>query len=300
MGPPRGQTVVLDAFDVDNRPLGRASVVLDPNPAPTPVRRQLAVGSPTGAIRRVEIRWLDPNRSMAGLVVDDVEFEAARPSLTLEPAVLDFGSPAADGSTATRQVTVTNTGNVEVDVSSVGIQGADSGDFTVDAGCTNRSLAPGAACTLELGFATGAIGPRQAEVMLSTNLDPARATLVGTGAQAPTTPPTTPPTASTAPPTGSTPPPTPPPTNSPRPESDRTGWWAIGAAAVLLASAMVARSMVKRTRDRRRRARPRSGTVALLSGTIRSGIGPERAIVAVVVFLDPAQGQFEWTQWRLP
>ena len=232
---------------------------------------------------------------MAGLVVDDVEFELARPALTFTPASLDFGSVRPDAATATRQVTVTNMGNVELEVSSVGIAGAHNADFTVDGGCSNRSLAPASSCTVEVGFATSAIGTRQAELVVNTNLEPSRAALVGTGAPAPTTPPSTPPTSAPVPPT--TPPP-PPTTGAATCDAGGPGWLSIvGAAVGLVATALLVR-LVARARASRRRLRSHSGQVAVLPGAVRSSVRSERPVVAVTMFLDPAEGRFDWTQWR--
>lgn len=102
-------------------------------------------------------------------------------SITPNPVVFDstvVGQPAT-----TRTATVTNVGDLAITVQSIGIAGVATADFdVVDDGCTDEALAPGASCTLEIGFTPTAGGARSAAVSASgTSGTFAAASLRGTG-----------------------------------------------------------------------------------------------------------------------
>ncbi|MFN8093417.1 MAG: choice-of-anchor D domain-containing protein [Vicinamibacteria bacterium] len=103
-------------------------------------------------------------------------------SVRLRPSALRFPRTRVGRSTAPRQVVVTNTGQVPVDVLGVSVGGADPGDFVLTNGCP-ATLAPGAACSVDVRFTPAAAGPRAALLQVGTSASAAPSTvaLSGTG-----------------------------------------------------------------------------------------------------------------------
>ncbi|MGD9583573.1 MAG: choice-of-anchor D domain-containing protein, partial [Lysobacterales bacterium] len=65
---------------------------------------------------------------------------------------------------------VENTGAGTLQPGLVTIGGADAADFSIQSnGCAGAQLANGAFCTIDLGFAPSAAGPRQATLQLQSN-----------------------------------------------------------------------------------------------------------------------------------
>ncbi len=80
------------------------------------------------------------------------------------PASVDFGAYTLGSPAITRAVTFTNTGNFAVAFSSI----TASAPFTLSDGC-GPSLAPGASCTLLLGFAPGTVGTFAGSLTVASN-----------------------------------------------------------------------------------------------------------------------------------
>jgi hypothetical protein len=90
------------------------------------------------------------------------------------------------GSTSTSQsVTVTNTGNLTLNISSIALAGTNPGDFVESSTC-GSSLAPNGACSVTVQFAPIATGTRSAAVTLTDDAgdSPQSISLTGTGIQA--------------------------------------------------------------------------------------------------------------------
>ncbi|MGD9583487.1 MAG: choice-of-anchor D domain-containing protein [Lysobacterales bacterium] len=91
------------------------------------------------------------------------------PALSLMPDRLDFGEVAV-GASGSAMLIVENTGAGTLQPGPVTIGGADAADFSIQSnGCAGAQLANGAFCTIDLGFAPSAPGPRQATLQLQSN-----------------------------------------------------------------------------------------------------------------------------------
>ncbi|MGD9583486.1 MAG: choice-of-anchor D domain-containing protein [Lysobacterales bacterium] len=91
------------------------------------------------------------------------------PALSLMPDPLDFGEVAV-GASGSAMLIVENTGAGTLQPGLVTIGGADAADFSIQSnGCAGAQLANGAFCTIDLGFAPSAPGPRQATLQLQSN-----------------------------------------------------------------------------------------------------------------------------------
>jgi hypothetical protein len=93
------------------------------------------------------------------------------PRAFVDPAEVRFGTVRAGGRSDIVTVTLCNRGNARMQVGSVGIVGADAGEFQIVAGsCDGASfLAPGSDCTVGVRFAPASSGPegeRRARLML--------------------------------------------------------------------------------------------------------------------------------------
>lgn len=107
--------------------------------------------------------------------------------LVVEPDPLDFGEQTVGVLGAGRDVTVRSTGTLPVRVVRVRVVGADVTDFPSLVGtdaCTDQVLAPGAACTVRVGFGPTASGDREAAVEVTAEPGGVRtAALRGTGVE---------------------------------------------------------------------------------------------------------------------
>lgn len=124
------------------------------------IESNLGSGRPAG---RSAVLSLSSNASPAipdismSAIVDDV---IARSFVT--PGWIDF-PPQPIGTPATAQsVTFTNIVSAAVHVDAITFYGGDAGDFSSATSCV--TLAPGQACSIALGFAPAAAGPRSTEL----------------------------------------------------------------------------------------------------------------------------------------
>jgi hypothetical protein len=87
-----------------------------------------------------------------------------QPVATLSAATL---SPGANLGTAAapQVVTVTNTGDGPLTIRAIGLSGVAAGDYTQSNNCL-RIVAPGASCSITVGFAPHGYGPRAAALTL--------------------------------------------------------------------------------------------------------------------------------------
>ena len=80
-----------------------------------------------------------------------------------------FGPIAFDGSNGERQFTVRNTGNATLSLGGATLSGAHAADFVINSSGLASSLAPMAATTFTITFTPGAMGPRNASLLLASN-----------------------------------------------------------------------------------------------------------------------------------
>ncbi len=107
---------------------------------------------------------------------------APSPNVGLSPA-LNFGNQNDGTSSAPLPITVTNTGNSTLTVSSVTITGPNAGDFSQTNNCTSNSVAPQSTCTINVTFTPSITGTENATVAVTDNApnSPESTTLTGVG-----------------------------------------------------------------------------------------------------------------------
>jgi uncharacterized protein (TIGR03382 family) len=92
---------------------------------------------------------------------------APAPALTANPSVLAFGTQTVGGAALTQTVSISNSGNVPVNFSSVAVSGAAS--ITLGNSTCSGTLAVGASCSVPLSFAPTAAGNVNATLLLRSN-----------------------------------------------------------------------------------------------------------------------------------
>ncbi|HEV2492095.1 MAG TPA: choice-of-anchor D domain-containing protein [Terriglobia bacterium] len=107
---------------------------------------------------------------------------APAPAVTLSPTSLTFNSQLVGTTSAAQPVTLTNSGNAALTINSIGISGANVGDFAQSNNCPG-SLAANSGCTINVTFTPSAAGSRSASVSISDNApgSPQAVGLAGTG-----------------------------------------------------------------------------------------------------------------------
>jgi hypothetical protein len=109
------------------------------------------------------------------------------PAVSLNPTSLAFGSQRVATTSAAQSVTLTNTGTAPLTIGSIGLGGANPGDYAQSSDCpiTPGTLAAGGACTISVTFTPGATGSRTATVAINDDAagSPHTVALSGTGTQ---------------------------------------------------------------------------------------------------------------------
>lgn len=118
-----------------------------------------------------------------------VTINPAAPQAQLGPAGgLTFGSQPQGTLSPPQRVTVASAGADPLSVMGFQFNGANPGDFVVEASTCGGTLALGATCTLEVAFAPQAGGARTATLLVSSNAPDASLSLAGTGGSLPAGP----------------------------------------------------------------------------------------------------------------
>ena len=105
------------------------------------------------------------------------------PSVQLSATSLAFGSRAVGTTSATQNITVSNTGLTALKVANVTVTGADPGQFTATPAAGCASVARGGSCTVAVRFAPTSAGAKSATVNIVDNAagSPHSVTVGGTG-----------------------------------------------------------------------------------------------------------------------
>jgi len=106
------------------------------------------------------------------------------PTLSLMPGSLNFPLTIEGTSSPSQTITITSSGNAPVNISSIALGGANSGDFNQTNTCQSpTTLNPGSSCSVSVTFAPTAAGTRQAMLLVTDNApgSPQSTTLTGTG-----------------------------------------------------------------------------------------------------------------------
>lgn len=88
--------------------------------------------------------------------------------LSYVPNGLTFGPQTVGLASGPLSVTVTNTGSGNVAMGALSVGGTNAGDFAAATSCAG-TLAPGASCSVSVGFTPGAVGDRSASVTLASS-----------------------------------------------------------------------------------------------------------------------------------
>jgi len=109
------------------------------------------------------------------------------PAVTLAPTSLAFGNQRVGTTSAAKSMTLTNSGNAALTISTIGFAGTNAGDYgqTNDCPLSPATLGVNTTCTIRVTFTPGATGTRTASVTIADNAtgSPHTAALTGTGTQ---------------------------------------------------------------------------------------------------------------------
>ncbi len=113
------------------------------------------------------------------------------PGVGLSPTSLTFSAQSVGTTSTAQSVTLTNSGNANLTISTVTIGGTNAGDFSKTADtCTNATVAASATCSMSVTFAPTAAGSRTASISIADNAtgSPQTVSLSGTATSQPTPP----------------------------------------------------------------------------------------------------------------
>ncbi|HEX5546394.1 MAG TPA: choice-of-anchor D domain-containing protein [Ktedonobacterales bacterium] len=109
---------------------------------------------------------------------------AVGPAVGFNPANLGFGNQNTGTTSAAKTVTVTNTGNATLHITSVTLTGTNAGDFAKSADtCTGATVAVNATCTVSVTFSPTDVGGRNAALSFTDDAagSPQTFAVAGTG-----------------------------------------------------------------------------------------------------------------------
>ncbi|WP_158502367.1 choice-of-anchor D domain-containing protein [Vitiosangium sp. GDMCC 1.1324] len=106
--------------------------------------------------------------SGAGTLRVPVDGEGIGPRLAVTPASLDLGSTNVGHTSASRSVTVSNTGETDLVLSAVSFSGAAAADFATPASMP-MTLVPGTSASIAFSFTPSEVGARAARATFVTN-----------------------------------------------------------------------------------------------------------------------------------
>jgi hypothetical protein len=108
------------------------------------------------------------------------------PVVSLSSTSLTFGQQGMGTTSTAQAVTLSNTGNASLSISSITLSGTNSGDFAESGNCVS-TVAPGNNCTINVTFTPSAMGSRSASLVIADNASgsPQTVSLTGTGVAAP-------------------------------------------------------------------------------------------------------------------
>jgi hypothetical protein len=122
------------------------------------------------------------NPAPGGGTSSPLNFTVTGPVVSLSPTSLAFGNQAVDMTGTAQTVTLSNTGNAALSITSVGLTGTNASDFDESNTCPS-SLAAGANCTIVVMFTPSVAGIEAASLSIadSASGSPQTAGLSGAG-----------------------------------------------------------------------------------------------------------------------
>ncbi len=140
------------------------------------VELQAAMGMATGDGRTGELRAATYGRGIWQIPLLTAISPAA-PGIAVDPTTLNFADQQAGTISAALSVTVTNSGEAPLTVSSVNA----SGDFIESDNCTSAAIPPGMTCTVQVSFLPAQAGARTGLLTIYGNAPGGQATVTLTG-----------------------------------------------------------------------------------------------------------------------
>jgi Abnormal spindle-like microcephaly-assoc'd, ASPM-SPD-2-Hydin len=125
----------------------------------------------------------------AGLVVDtdagvrtvNLTGTGTAPAASVSPASFTFPDQRVGTQSAAKDFVISNTGTADLTVSGFSIAGADAADFAAPTSTCTAPVAPGASCTAYVTFRPSVVGPRSAELVVSSDAAQVKVPVSGTG-----------------------------------------------------------------------------------------------------------------------
>lgn len=105
---------------------------------------------------------------LAASVVGFSAYASAQAAVSLSPTSINFGAVQAGQTSAPQNITLTNTGNATLTISSIAIGGTNAGDFHETNNC-GTSVNAGAQCTITATFKPTRTGIRNGNVTITDN-----------------------------------------------------------------------------------------------------------------------------------
>jgi hypothetical protein len=123
-----------------------------------------------------------PQSTTQTLTVQQPPAAASAPTATVSPASLTFSSQKMNTKSAALDITLTNSGNGPLTMTSITLTGANATDYVLTNTC-GTSVAASGDCKIRVSFAPNAKGSRTASVTITDNSkdSPQTVTLSGTG-----------------------------------------------------------------------------------------------------------------------
>lgn len=113
--------------------------------------------------------------------------DSPQPAVDLDPASLSFGEWEVGTSGPSRTVTLTNTGDANLEVGEVGLEGDDAGEFSIESEvCAGAGIEAEETCEVEVTFSPSSTGEKNAALTITSDApdSPHELELSGTGVEA--------------------------------------------------------------------------------------------------------------------
>ncbi|HTU15069.1 MAG TPA: choice-of-anchor D domain-containing protein [Solirubrobacterales bacterium] len=106
-------------------------------------------------------------------------------AMEVSPGAVKFPETKVGDGSAAREVTITSTGNIPLQLNGSGLSGSDAGDFTLDPLACETAVRPGESCVMTIAFKPGSAGAKTASVRLTGNIPETMVQLSGTAISPP-------------------------------------------------------------------------------------------------------------------
>ncbi len=103
--------------------------------------------------------------------------------LEVQPPALAFGNQPVHVTSSRLALTLTNTGNADLDLGTTSLVGTDKHEFAVVVDCSHQTLHPGGICVMSLTTTPSSVGPKTATLLIPSNAagSPLSVTVTSTG-----------------------------------------------------------------------------------------------------------------------